>query len=117
MRCPVRKCSATACPHLHECRRCAHWTLPSGFGTKPTGRKAMCMICSEKVKVYNAKKNPINNPHNNAKTSAANLAKAIEYEEKTKGDKIDLTDERRAVAEQQCIGTIKARIKVWALSR
>ena len=68
-----------------------------------------CMKCSEKKKVHNAKNNPINN----AKTSAANLAKAIEYEEKTAGDKIDLTDERRAVAEQQCIETIKARIKVW----
>ena len=55
----------------------------------------MCVMCSGKVKVKNAKNNPVNN----AKTSAANLSKAIEYEEKTFGDKIDITDERRAVAE------------------
>ena len=106
MRC---ECSAIDCPHQHQCNRCCVWKLPSAFGNKPAARKKCCMKCLEKVKLCNAKNNPINN----AKTSAANLSKAIEYEEKTFGDKIDITDERRAVAEQQCIETIKARIKVW----
>ena len=74
MRCFVAKCSATTCPHQHKCNRCTHWKLPSGFGTKSTGRKATCMICSEKQKVYNAKHNPINNAKNNAKNIAKSQA-------------------------------------------
>ena len=132
MRCLVAKCSATTCPYQHKCCRCSHWKLPSGFGTWGTGRKLMCMTCSEKKKVYDTKKhdadpqrrkisnaksnpksNPISNLISNAKTSATKLANKIAYEQKTMGDKIDISDERRAVAEQQCIETIKARIKVY----
>ena len=112
--------------------------MPSGFGTKPTKRKAMCTICSEKMKVYNAKHpdarkisnaksnaksnpisnpiwNPINNSINNAKTSATKLANKIEYEQKTIGDKIDISDEARDAAGQQCIITIEERLGVYKL--
>ena len=113
MRCSDAEYVATNCPHQHQCNRCCVWKLPSAFGNKPAARKKCCMKCSEKVKVNNAGTNPKWNAINNAKTSVTKLANKIAYEQKTMGDKIDISDERRAVAEQQCIETIKARIKVY----
>ena len=86
MRCLDTRCSATECPHQHQCNRCRVWKLTSAFGTKSAGRKAMCVMCSEKVKVQNAKKNPkwnaVNNPKwndiNNAKSQAENAKKRAE---------------------------------------
>ena len=74
MRCLDARCSATECPHQHQCNRCRHWKLSSAFGTKSAGRKAMCVMCSGKVKVKNAKNNPINNPENNPKNDAKSQA-------------------------------------------
>ena len=112
MRC---SCVATNCSHQHRCNRCHVWQSPSAFGNKAAARKKCCMKCSEKVKVNNAGTNPKWNAINNAKTSVTKLANKIAYEQKTIGDKIDIGDEARAAAGQQCILTIKERLEVYKL--
>ena len=74
MRCLDTRCSATECPHQHQCNRCRVWKLTSAFGTKSAGRKAMCVMCSGKMKVKNAK----HNPKNNALSQAENAKKRAE---------------------------------------
>ena len=105
------KCVATNCPHQHKCNQCNAWMFTSAFGTKSTGRKAMCMKCSEKLKVRNAK----SNAKSNAKTSATKLAKKIEYEEATFHDTIDISYAAHDAAGQQCIIIIEERLEVYKL--
>ena len=78
MRCFDASCSATECPHQHQCRRCRHWLLPSAFGTKSAARKAMCVTCSAKMKVDNAINNAKWTAINNAKSQAENAKKRAE---------------------------------------
>jgi hypothetical protein len=74
------------------------------FGLKcgSTKRKKMCLLKTAANKKSNAK--------TNAETSAAKKRKAIEYEQETLGDVVDLSDAAQETASQKCIEEIKQRL-------